>query len=358
MERAPGPGNVSAMTWEQRWHPRREEWVVVSAHRMTRPWAGEVHAAGEPPPAFDPTCYLCPGNARVSGKRNPAYGGIFAFDNDHPCVGDAAPRQLETPPAPYRNRPAAGLARVICYHPRHDLTMAEMSPAAIREVIDEWARQYEELAARPDVRHVLVFENKGEVVGVSNPHPHCQVYATNFVFKTIAEEARISRAHLAAHGRVLGQEIIAAEEQDGRRIVADHGSALAFVPYFARLPFEVYVMPRATHPSIAALSGPERDDLAVVMHEVLVRYDNLWRMSFPYVLTLHQAPTDGGDHRGFHFHLEYHAMLRRPDLLKFLAGPELGGGSFLNDASPEDKAAELSAGGTTHYKHDAEETTP
>ncbi|MEW6073826.1 MAG: galactose-1-phosphate uridylyltransferase [Planctomycetota bacterium] len=339
------------MTWEERWHPLREEWVIVSAHRMTRPWAGAVHAPGKTPPPYDPACHFCPGNARIGGERNPAYTGIFAFDNDHPCVGDEAPRELERPPGILRNRPAEGVARVVCYHPRHDLTMAEMTAAEIRGVLDEWARQYEELGARPEVAHVLVFENKGEAVGVSNPHPHCQIYATNFVFKTIAEESRISRAHLAATGRVLGQDVIAAEEADGRRIVADRGSAVAFVPHFARLPYEVFVMPRATHPSLASLSAGERDDLAAVMREVLVRYDNLWRMSFPYVLTLHQAPTGGGDHAGFHFHLEYHAMLRQPTLLKFLAGPELGGGSFLNDASPEEKAAELRAAETIHYKH-------
>ncbi len=340
------------MTWEQRWHPLREEWVVVSAHRMTRPWSGEVHEEDAPPPAYDPECHFCPGNERIGGERNPDYDGIHAFDNDHPCVGAEAPRELETPAGIYRSRVADGLARVVCYHPRHDLTMAELTRDQIRGILDEWGRQYVDLGDRPEVRHVLTFENKGEAVGVSNPHPHCQIYATNFVFTTIRNEARICREHFAETGRALGREIIAAEEQDGRRILADHGSAVAFVPWFARLPYEVYVMPRETHPSIAALSGDELDDLAATMREVLVRYDNLWRLSLPYVLTLHQAPTDGEDHSGFHFHLEYHAMLRQPHLLKFLAGPELGGGSFLNDGSPEEKAAELRAvDGATHFKH-------
>lgn len=324
---------------------------MVSAHRMTRPWSGEVHRASEPPPRFDPACHFCPGNERIGGARNPDYEGLHVFDNDHPCVGAEAPRELETPAGIHRNRPAVGIARVICTHPRHDRTMARFSRARIRAVIDEWARQTRELGARPEVRHVLVFENKGEAVGVSNPHPHAQVYATNFVFKTIREEARISAEYLAAHGRGLGERIVDAEEEDGRRIVAAHGSVLAFVPYFARLPYEVFVMPRAAHPRIDDLDEATRDDLATTLGEVLVRYDNLWRLSFPYVLVLHQAPFDGTGHPGFHFHIEIHAMLRRPDLLKFLAGPELGGGSFLNDGSPEEKAAELQGVSTTHYLH-------
>jgi len=340
--------------WEERWHPLREEWVIVAAHRQNRPWVGEVvDRPTRAVPPFDAGCTFCPGNTRVSGARNPDYTGVFVFDNDHPCVGPDAPLPAAAPSF-YQQRPARGIARVVCYTPRHDLTLARMGLGGIDALLATWQEQYRDLAARPGVEHVLVFENKGEVVGVSNPHPHGQVYATNFSFKTIATEAAASRRHHQETGRVLFQEVLAAERGDGRRIVAESGSAVAFVPYFARYAYEVYVAPLATHPSLAALSAGERLDLARVLQRVLVHYDNLWRLSFPYVLALHQAPTGGGDHGAFHFHIELHPPLRRPGLLKYLAGPEVGGGSFLADTSPEEKAAELRGQPERHYLQDEE----
>ncbi|MEO6526752.1 MAG: galactose-1-phosphate uridylyltransferase [Gemmatimonadaceae bacterium] len=338
------------MVWEERWHPLRQEWVIVSSHRNDRPWLGEtVDETRGALPAFAPDCYLCPGNARISGKVNPAYDAVFVFDNDHPCVGPESPDELEHAPGIYENRRADGLARVVCYTPRHDLTLAELRHDEVVTLLECLQAQYRELGARPEVRHVLAFENKGDVVGVSNPHPHAQIYATNFVFRTIDVEVRASSEHLAEHGRVLFRDIIAAEEEDGRRVIASQGSALSFVPYFARYPYETYVAPRATHASLADLSPSEVDDFAAVLRRTLVRMDNLWRMSFPYVMVLHQAPTDGGPYPGFHFHIQIHPPLRKPGLLKYLGGPELGGGNFLNDTAPEDKAAELRAASEIHY---------
>jgi UDPglucose--hexose-1-phosphate uridylyltransferase len=239
---------------------------------------------------------------------------------------------------------------VVCYTPRHDLTLAEMDLPGIVALLHCWQAQYRELGARPEVNHVLVFENKGEVVGVSSPHPHCQLYATNFVFKTIETEARAGARHLRETGRVLFQDVLEAERADGRRILFENATAIAFVPYFARYAYEVYVAPKATRPSVAALSGSEVGDFAEALSHVLVKFDNLWRRPFPYVMPLHQAPTDGGDYRAFHFHVEFHPPLRQPDLLKYLAGPEIGGGNFLSDTSPEEKAAELRALPDVHYK--------
>lgn len=339
------------MVWEQRWHPLREEWIIVAAHRQDRPWIGETLGNNDQSlPEYVPDCYFCPGNVRVSGARNPDYAQTFVFDNDHPCVGAAAPRDLATPPGIYRNRPAAGVARVICYSPKHNVTLAELAVPEIVNLLTVWREQYRELGVQPEINHVLIFENKGEAVGVSNPHPHGQLYATNFVFKTIENEADISRRHLAATRRVLFQDILAAEIQDGRRILIENDTAIGFVPYFARYAYEVYVAPKETYPSVAELSGGELNDFAAALKHVLVKFDNLWRMPFPYVLVLHQAPTDGGDHRGFHFHIEFHPPLRKPNLLKYLAGPEIGGGSFLSDTSPEEKAAELNALPEIHYK--------
>ena len=338
------------MTWEERWHPLREEWVIVAAHRQDRPWSGETvrHENGPRPPYVD-DCYLCPGNARVSGAVNPHYDGIFVFDNDHPCVG------LEAPPPPvigsgvYRNRPAQGIARVVCYSPRHDLSLAQLKVCEIEGLIAAWQREYVDLGRRPEIDHVLVFENKGEVVGVSNPHPHCQIYATNFVFKTIETEVQASRRYLTETRRTLFSDIIAAEQRDAKRIISENETAIAFLPYFARYAYEVFVGPKQTHQSIASLSDAEARDLAEVLKDTAVRFDNLWQMPFPYVMPLHQAPTDDGDYRAFHFHIEFHPPLRRPNLLKYLAGPEIGGGNFLSDTSPEEKAAELRALPNVHY---------
>jgi UDPglucose--hexose-1-phosphate uridylyltransferase len=339
------------MVWEQRWHPLRREWVVISSHRDRRPWQGEtVGDALAPRIDYDPGCYLCPGNVRVSGERNPDYRGVFAFDNDHPCVGPNAPEPDSLPAGPYQVRRADGLSRVVCYSPRHDRSLAELPHNEIVALLEELQGQFRELSARPEVRHVLMFENKGEVVGVSNPHPHCQIYATNFVFRTIELEAEASAEYLAANGRLLFPDIIATEEADGRRIVESRGSALAFVPYFARYSYETFVAPRAPYDNIAELSAPELDDLAAVLGQTLIRMDNLWRMPFPYVMAFHQAPVDGEPHPGFHFHIEIHTPLRKPGLLKYLAGPEIGGGNFLSDTTPEAKAAELRAVSPIHYR--------
>jgi UDPglucose--hexose-1-phosphate uridylyltransferase len=339
------------MTWEERWHPLREEWVIVAAHRQNRPWNGETVEREEPVlPGHLNDCYLCPGVTRVSGKRNDDYKSTFVFDNDHPCVGLDAPRHLDAPAGIYRNRPATGVARVVCYSPRHNLTLAELETAEIVNLMRVWQEQYVELGSREEINHVLIFENKGEVVGVSNPHPHCQIYATNFVFKTIETESRVSERHLAETGRVLFQDILKAEREDGRRIIFENESSIVFLPYFARYAYEAFVAPKVWRPSIASLSEAELRDFAEALKRLLVKFDNLWRAPFPYVMPLHQAPTDGGDHRGFHFHIEFHPPLRRPNLLKYLAGPEIGGGNFLSDTSPEEKAAELRAQPEVHYK--------
>ncbi|MEM7798109.1 MAG: galactose-1-phosphate uridylyltransferase [Chloroflexota bacterium] len=336
--------------WESRWHPLRQEWVIIAAHRQNRPWSGAEEATHVVDvPQYDPTCFLCPGNTRVSGEANPSFDGIHVFDNDHPCVGPSAPAPLLPPTGIYRNRPATGLARVICYSPRHDLTLARVEPHAVENLVGTWQREYRNLAARSEIKHVLIFENKGEAVGVSNPHPHGQIYATNFVFKTIEIEAKASNDHFIETGRPLFHDILDAEQQDGTRIVAENETAIAFIPYFGRYAYEVFVAPKATRPSVAELTSAEVVDFAAVLQEVLIRFDNLWEMPFPYVMPLHNAPTDGGDYRHFHFHIEFHPPLRKPNLLKFLAGPEIGGGNFLSDTVPSEKAAELRGVSDVHY---------
>lgn len=336
-------------TWEERWHPLREEWVVVAGHRDHRPWSGEkVGVAARRLPSYDPTCHLCPGNRRIHGEVNPRYETTLVFDNDHPCVGPDAPVAISDPPAPYRSRRAAGLARVVCFSPRHDATLAVLPPEAIRNVVEVWQGQTRELAAMPGVEHVLCFENKGDVVGVSNPHPHGQIYATNFVFKTIEIELAASLRYRDSTGRGLFADIIAAEQTDGRRILYEDDRVIAFVPYFARYAYEVYVAPKRRVGHVFDLTEDETTSLALALKNVAVRFDNLWQMSFPYVMPLHQAPVRGDD-GAYHLFVAFHPPLRQPGLLKYLAGPEIGGGNFLSDSAPEDKAAELRAASTDHY---------
>jgi len=342
--------NSMAGQWEERWHPLREEWVIVAAHRQARPWQGQLTANPEPPPpAYVPSCYLCPGNTRVSGVTNPDYSGIYVFDNDHPCVGAAAP-EVVAPPPPYQARRAAGLARVICYSPRHDVTLAEMTPAAIGALVQSWQQQTRDLGARPEVRQVLIFENKGEAVGVSNPHPHGQIYATNFTWKTFDTELLAQQRYARENGQALFAAIIAAEQQDGRRVLYEDAHSIAFVPYFARYAYEVYVAPKRSVPHLHALADAEVESLARALGAVTVRYDNLWRQPFPYVMPVHQAPTDGGNYSDFHAFIGFLPPLRRPNTLKYLAGPEIGGGNFLSDTAPEATAAELRAAPSVHYR--------
>jgi UDPglucose--hexose-1-phosphate uridylyltransferase len=303
-------------------------------------------------PAYRPDCYLCPRNVRSTGAVNPDYTGVYVFENDHPCVGLEAPVNPDVPVPPYASRRAGGCARVICYGPRHDLTLARMTVAEIGRVIETWQRETHDLGALPDVEQVLIFENKGEVVGVSNPHPHGQIYATNFTWKTFDIELEAQRHYVQEKGRALFADILDAERRDGRRVLYEDDHTLAFVPYFARYAYEVYIAPTRSVPHVSALTDAESASLARALKDVTVRYDNLWRQSFPYVMPLHQAPTNGGDYRDFHFFIGFLPPLRRPGTVKFLAGPEIGGGNFLSDTSPEEKASELRAQSTVHYREE------
>src|SRR4029453_18884697 len=204
--------------WEERWHPLREEWVIVAAHRQSRPWSGaEVGGQSPTPPAYDPTCYLCPGNSRVGGAINPTYTGTFVFKKNHPCVGVNAPGNLPPPIGIYRNRPATGVARVVCYSPRHDLTLAELDVDGVDALLETWQLQMRDLAPHLEGKLGLIFENKGALVGVSNPHPHCQIYATNFTFKYIETELKAGRRHLDETGQTLFHNIVAAAARGAPR---------------------------------------------------------------------------------------------------------------------------------------------
>ncbi len=331
--------------WEQRWHPLRQEWVVYSAHRNTRPWSGASVAQAAESPSYDPKCYLCPGNLRAQGKKNPQYQGVYIFDNDFPVVGDDAPLVETTVPgahsALFQRKRADGIARVVCYDPRHNVHLAQIACRQVAQVFLAWREQTIELTANPAIRFVLIFENRGEIVGVSNPHPHCQIYATNFVFSLIEKELKASEEFLSEHRRNLFDEILSLELHSRERIVAENETACAFIPFFARYAYEVMIFPKKRHATLATMAEEELFGLAEVFQSVIRRYDSLYQMPFPYVMSIFQAPVDGRDYSHYHLHLLIQPPLRRPGLQKFPAGPEIGGGNFMADTMPEEKAREL-----------------
>ncbi|RJP33349.1 MAG: galactose-1-phosphate uridylyltransferase [Candidatus Omnitrophota bacterium] len=331
--------------WEQRWHPLWREWIVYAAHRNFRPWNGEGAPSPSDAPAYVPDCYLCPGNARIHGHRNPDYNDVFIFDNDHPVVGmDApiiAPVQASVHDGLYTRRRADGIARVVCYDSRHNVSLAQIPCEKVARVFLAWREQMREFQAIPAIKFVLIFENKGEVVGVSNPHPHCQIYATNFTFMHVERELAAAADYRRETGRNLFAAVIAAEQTDSIRIIAENEGAVAFVPFFARYAYEILVFPKQRHSTLITMADEELYHLADAFQQVIRRYDLLFGFSFPYVMSILQAPVDGGDYSDYHLHLSMQPPLRLPGLKKFLAGPEIGGGNFMADTMPEEKALEL-----------------
>lgn len=325
--------------WEQRWHPFFQEWVVYSPHRNTRPWTGASETKSVTPRQYDPECYLCPGNTRIHNDRNPEYRGVFVFDNDHPVVGQDAP---DVPPHPYYHREKAmGIARVICFDPRHHVTISDLSREQVKSVLSCWKMQTHEMSQHAFIRSALFFENKGEIVGTSCPHPHSQLYATNFICKNVARELDALEQYHRDAGTNLFDQIVESERKESVRIISENDCALAFVPFFARFSYEVWVFPKKRHSSLLTLCNDEIVALAEIYRDVSRKYDLLYNMTFPYVMSLYQAPMDGKDYSGYHLHFVFLPPLRRPNLRKFMGGAELGGGNFMCDTLPEDTARQL-----------------
>jgi UDPglucose--hexose-1-phosphate uridylyltransferase len=331
--------------WEKRWHPLRGEWVVYAAHRNNRPWDFDIRESMHNAPAFDPNCYLCPGNTRISGKQNPLYPDVYIFENDHPVVGLHSPSipELEkfSHDGLYKCEKAEGIAKVVCYDPRHNVTLTDLDIPAIAKVFKALREEMIFFRDHPSIRSVLIFENKGEIVGVSNPHPHCQIYATDFVFNVVQKELIAMRKHAVETGRNIFADIILAEQKDEIRIIAENKSAIAFIPFFARFAYEVYIFPKLRHATLITMNDDELFDLADVYRTVTRKFDANFKSVFPYILAFDQAPVDDGDYNGYHIHLNICPPLRQPGLPKFLAGPETGADTFMADTMPEEKAAEL-----------------
>ncbi len=326
----------------RRLNPLSGDWVLVSPHRTQRPWQGQVEAM--PAPAalhYDPECYLCPGNARAGGVRNPAYAGTFVFDNDFAAL------RADTPAGRYQRGPLiraeseAGLCRVICYSPRHDLSLAQLPQAQVRDVVDTWASQTAELGARADIASVQIFENRGAMMGASNPHPHGQIWANATVPPILASEAAAQRAHLEQYGHCLLCGYLEQELQLGERLVWVNEHFAALVPFWATWPYETLVLPRAHAATLVTLNSAQRDALAELLRRLTALYDRLFACAFPYTGGWHQSPTDAGQHGGFHLHAHFFPpLLRSATVRKFMVGYEMMAGAQ-RDITPETAAALL-----------------
>ncbi len=330
----------------RRRNPLTGGWVQVSPQRMGRPWQGETSEPDPPPPAYDPACYLCPGNARVGGEANPAYEGVHVFDNDFPALADEPAGGASDDPL-FRAEASPGVCRVICFSPDHGKSLPRLAPSQLREVVDCWAAQSAELGQR--FASVQVFENKGAMMGCSNPHPHGQVWASAHWPQETATEDGCQSAYLARHGRPLLLDV-AAREAAGERVVESNDDWLAVVPFWAAWPFEILLLPRFAVQRLPDLAGAQRDSLAAILKALTTRYDNLFRTSFPYSMGWHQAPFDLPDtaHWQLHAHF-YPPLLRSASVRKFMVGYEMLA-EPQRDLTPE-RAAEMlrSVSGERHY---------
>jgi UDPglucose--hexose-1-phosphate uridylyltransferase len=332
------------MTWENRWHPLLERWVTVTSHRGSRPWLGGRVGEASVSRHYDPGCYLCPGGARISGIKNDDYTDCFVFDNDHPAFNSTAPEPMPAAGI-YQSARADGLCRVLCYTPDHGGRLSGLSKGQFQDVVRCWRDQTDQLMRDAGYEHVFIFENNGEVVGVSNPHPHCQIYATPFVFHTVQQEIQAVGRFRQTDGDNLFEAMIRSEQADGRRILVETEDCLAFVPYFAQLPYETFIVPKGPWQRLPLMPERVLDAMAMALRAVLKMQDQLWPTPQSYILSVHQAPKSLPLDHDYRCYIRLQPMLRGPGLQKYLAGVETGGGQFLNDGSPEEKAAELSAAG-------------
>ncbi len=340
----------------RRLNPLTREWVLVSPHRARRPWLGQVEKV--PPsdlPGYDPTCYLCPGNERVGGVRNPPYTSTFVFDNDFPALLPAEPVPSDDVPAAaaphlFTLEPVAGACRVVCFSPRHDLSLPELSLAEVEAVVRAWIAQTRDLGARDDLRYVQVFENKGAMMGASNPHPHSQVWATAVLPNEPAKELSAQTDYRREHGTCLLCDYVAAETERGERLVAANEHFSAVVPFWAVWPFEILLVARRHVAALADLTPAEVTALADLLRRVTARYDNLFETSFPYSMGFHQAPVDGQPYPAWHLHAHFYPpLLRSATVRKFMVGFEMLG-MPQRDVTPEMAAERLRGLSEQHYR--------
>ena len=335
----------------RRYNPLSREWVLVSPHRTQRPWQGQV----EPPvqeqrPAYDPTCYLCPRNERAGGKRNPEYEQTFVFTNDFAALLPDGPGEADDSDPLLQLQSERGTCRVVCFSPRHDQTLGELDAEGLARVVDVWTEQYIELGSDPVINHVQIFENRGAMMGASNPHPHGQIWATEHVPLHVAREQECQAEYYARQGRSLLADYLSREMALEERLVCANEHFAVVVPFWAVWPFETLVISRRHIGSLAELEGAERASLADIVKRQVTRYDNLFQAFFPYSMGFHQTPTDGRAHPESHLHLHFYPpLLRSASVRKFMVGFELLG-EPQRDITPEQAAQRLRSLEERHYR--------
>jgi UDPglucose--hexose-1-phosphate uridylyltransferase len=326
----------------RRLNPLTREWVLVSPHRTQRPWQGQVEKpAAENMPQYDPQCYLCPGNMRAGGKQTPQYDSVYVFDNDYPALLTDTPEASVSQEGLLVAESERGIARVICFSPRHDLTLALMDRPAIRKVVDAWVAQYQELGALDYINHVQIFENRGAMMGSSNPHPHGQIWAQEHVPDLPAKELAGQAAYLADNSKCLLCSYVELELKEEARLVCQNESWLAVVPFWAVWPFETLLVSKAHAGTISELDEAQRDGLADILKRMTTRFDHLFEVSFPYSMGFHQTPTDGQNYPAHHLHAHFYPpLLRSATIRKFMVGYELLANPQ-RDITPESSAERL-----------------
>ncbi|QMU26768.1 UDP-glucose--hexose-1-phosphate uridylyltransferase [Adhaeribacter radiodurans] len=329
-------------------HPHRRynaltgDWVLVSPHRAKRPWQGQQEEVEkETRPEYDPTCYLCPGNERAGGQQNPPYTETFVFNNDFGALQESTPAGGFEKGGLLQAESERGICKVICFSPRHDLTLPDMEVADIRKVVDLWQREYEELSKLDFINYVQIFENKGIIMGCSNPHPHGQIWAQSSIPVEPAKELLQQQNYFTKNNRSLLSDYLAIELEEKKRIVVENEHFVVLVPFWAVWPFETMIVSRRLFGSLSQITEAEKDAFADSIKKLTVIYDKVFNISFPYSAGIHQAPTDGQEHPGWHFHMHFYPpLLRSATIKKFMVGYEMLGNPQ-RDITPETAADRL-----------------
>ena len=336
----------------RRYNPLLDEWILVSPQRAKRPWQGQNEAiSDEKKPEYDETCYLCPGNHRITGGTNPNYESCYVFDNDFPALLKDEVSSDVTQEDLFKINPERGINRVICFSPKHNVTLAEMQVPEIENVVRVWKEQYLELGAISYINHVQIFENKGSVMGCSNPHPHGQIWAQSSLPSQVKRTQDNLLKYFQKTGKSLLKDYLESELQKKERIIAENEHFVLLVPFWATWPYETMIISKRHFSSIAEITEEEIKSYAEMIQIITVKYDNFFKTSFPYSAGIHQAPTDGLDHEEWHFHMHFYPpLLRSATVKKFMVGYELLA-EAQRDLTAEQSAEILRNLSTQHYKH-------
>ena len=341
-------------TPHRRFNPLTQEWIVVSPHRTQRPWQGKIEKTQvDDSVPYDPHCYLCPGNARAGGAHNPKYSSTFVFDNDYaallPNPAEVAMEHDDLLIASTER----GICRVGCFSPRHDLTIAGMGVPELRSAVDMWIEQFNDLGSRDWVQHVQIFENRGAMMGASNPHPHCQIWATAHLPNQVIREQAAMKEYAGQHRSCLLCDYLRLESDLAQRVVCENDCFVVVVPFWALWPFETLLISKRHVESIADLENKERDLLGEILKQITTRYDNLFEVAFPYSMGFHQRPTDTQHHPEAHLHAHFYPpLLRSATIQKFMVGFEMLG-TPQRDITPEAAAARLKSLPQVHFRDGA-----